>query len=125
VIPIYRMAEFNVPAETSKVLAVPTQKAYTRYLNKIASAGFDTPEALLKRPFAVTSLIKKMSPGDDDTARNRRRFFISAVFWVLPESYRKRPNPYQMLNITSLPTHGTDGTAWEPNAKLYLKKQKS
>ena len=117
------MAEFNVPAETSKVLQLPTQKAYRRYLNKIAMAGYDTPEALLKHPFSVVSLIKKLSPGDDDVARNGRRFFISAIFWVLPEAYRKRWNPYQQLNLISLPTRAKDGKPWDPNAKRFLSQK--
>ena len=78
---------------------------------------------LLKQPFKVTDTIKKLSPGSDNSARNERRYFISAVFYVLPLEYRQRPNPYNVLLNTSRPVDLPGGKDWNINKKQYLKNK--
>jgi hypothetical protein len=36
-------------------------------------------------------------------ARHTRRKFVSSVLWVMPEDYRKKENPYYLLNQASMP----------------------
>ena len=94
---------FQKPNAFSKDLAESTDKVYTTYLNKIAAAGYDTPQSLVDSADAVAAFIAGAEPGDDNQSRHKRRYYISAVFWVLPERYRKTPNPYSRLNEASLP----------------------
>ena len=73
---------FALPTEFQKELAVSTQKLYKGKLNALASAGYDTPESLVKNAKEVILLIKILTPGDDEKVRTTRRYFLSAIFWV-------------------------------------------
>jgi len=112
---------FEIPSETSKILSESSEKIYTRALNKLD--GVTTVEDLKKYPHEVVQIIRELYPGTDEKSRHSRRVMVSAIFWVLPENYRLRPNPYQKLNLVSLPSHANDGEKWDPNAKRFLKKQ--
>ena len=118
-----RMA-FQLPETFSKPdLSRTTHLAYVRRLNQLAEAGFDTPEILLKKPFSGVSLIKKLFPGDDNASRNGRRYFISAIFYVLPLAYRKKSNPYSRLNAVSMPVDLPSEKSWVFPAKKFLAEQ--
>jgi len=90
------LPKFIVPAQTHKTLSeVTIKKHYVPKLNKLAVAGYNTPELLMKHPKEVLEVISD-HVGDDDTdeARTQRRVFLSAIFYVLPESYTKTKNAY-------------------------------
>ena len=95
---------FLLPDTFSKELSINTQKIYGGYLNKLAAGGYDTVDSLKRHAARVCHHIKELEPGDDDKARWKRRVFISAVFWVLPEKIRDKTNPYSKLYDKSIPS---------------------
>ena len=109
-----------MPETLSKTIGDKAHKAYIRRLNKLAGAGYDTPEKLLERPFKVTDTIKRLAPGNDGEARQERRYYIAAVFYVLPEAYRQKNNPYYMLARQSRPIDLVSGLPWDNNKERYL-----
>jgi hypothetical protein len=112
---------FQLPDEFSKPeLSDSAKKVYTRYLNKLAVLGFDTPQLVKERAFAVVPAIKQLYPGDDANSRTHRRYFISAIYNVLPLYYRMKWNPYYMLVKQSRPPVD-DG--WDEDKKRYLAKK--
>lgn len=94
---------FELPSVFSKELAASSMKIYTSFLNNLASAGYTTPESLVTNAALVAKHIKSVEPGDDTNSRHRRRFYISAIFWVIPESFKATANPYSRLFAESLP----------------------
>jgi hypothetical protein len=106
------------PTGFQKELSTTTQKIYQAKLNKLAAAGFDTPELLASKKAAVVKAIKEAA-GEEDTAaaRHTRRLFLSAIFAVIPPQASKR-SPYYQLYQKSLPA--VEGwvrkTKYEPDA---------
>lgn len=83
------------PLPSNKQLSVFTIKVYKNRLNKLANAGFDTVHKLLMNPYAVQEVIKQHANEHDETKRKQDiRVFLSAIFWIVPESYLQTPNPY-------------------------------
>lgn len=112
---------FLLPDTFSKPdLTTTTQKAYTRYLNKLADEGFNTPELLKTQAEEIVDTIFTLYPGDDEKDRQHRRYFASAIYWVLPVEYRMKSNPYYGLVKKSRPP--VDGE-WDNNKKRYLAKK--
>ena len=99
---------FILPGELSKDLSDTTIKIYKTYLNKLARQGYDTPQSLLDNADTVVNYISAVAGGGDDMSRHKRRVYISAVFAVLPETYRTEPNPYQKLFEKSLQSEWTE-----------------
>ena len=94
-------------------LSKNTEKAYKTKLNKLAAEGFDTAEALMARPLAVTRAIAKHARGPDPEAlRASKRAFVSAIMAVLPEDYRAKPNHFHKYYQTILPSADAAGNAW-------------
>jgi len=78
-----------------RTLSRNTIKTYKSRLNKLASQGFSTVDELLRQPQAVILAINQLLPGMESPAlRQEKRIFFSAIFWVLPEQYLQRENPY-------------------------------
>lgn len=104
------MPKFTHPPSYSKELAPSTQKIYSSKLNRLAAAGFDTVEKVLAAPKKVIEAIEAAAPGDSETAKHVRRYFLSALFWVLPEKYMKKTNPFHKYYQKVLPSKvvGTD-----------------
>lgn len=74
---------FILPETFQKEIAPTTQKVYKGKLNALAKEGFDTVDALKTKSKEVIAAIKKISGDEDDEkARNVRRYFLSAIFWV-------------------------------------------
>ena len=109
-----------MPETLSKTIGPKPHKQYVKRLDRLAGAGFDTPEKLLEKPFKVTDTIKRLAPGDDGEARQERRYYIAAVFYVLPEAYRQKNNPYYMLVRQSRPIDLPSGLPWDNNKARYL-----
>jgi hypothetical protein len=103
-----------MPETLSKTIGDKAHKAYIRRLNKLAGAGYDTPEKILKTPSKVVALIKTLAPGDDEKAQQEKRYFISAIFYVLPAKYREKPNPFYTLTKKSRPP------GWNEDREEYL-----
>jgi len=75
---------FQLPETFQKVITPATQKIYKGKLNALANEGFDTVDALKKKKKEVIAAIKKISgESDDEKARNVRRYFLSAISWVV------------------------------------------
>ena len=110
---------FQLPEKFSKTVTKPTHNAYIRYLNKLADGGFDTPDKIKEKPFDVIKLINELTPGDDDGARTKRRYYIASVFYVLPESYRENKNPFFLLTTMTRPI------GWVEDKKEYFKKKEA
>lgn len=109
---------FVLPETYSKPDLTPTtHKVYVRYLNKLAVLGFTTTESLQSQARKIISEIKKMHPGDDEKDRQHRRYFTSAIYYVLPYEYRQKSNPYYSLVKKSRPP--VEG-GWEENKRKYL-----
>ena len=94
---------FLLPETFSKSIAPSTQLMYISFLNRLAKAGFETPADLLDKAEEVVAHISTLTNSDDDMARHTRRKFVSSVLWVMPEDYRKKENPYYLLNQASMP----------------------
>ena len=94
---------FLLPETFSKSIAPSTQKMYIGFLNRLAKAGFETPEDLRDKAEEVVTHISTLTIGEDDDIRHTRRKFVSSVLWVMPEEYRKKENPYYLLNQASMP----------------------
>jgi hypothetical protein len=92
---------FQLPDTFQKEIAPTTQKVYKGKLNALAKEGFDTVDALKTKPKEVIAAIKKISgESEDEKARNLRRYFLSAIRWVV-----KLPNknPYYTYYQKCLP----------------------
>ena len=87
---------FEVPDDLTKELSENTKKVYKTRLNKLAVAGFETKNDLIKKQKDVINLIKERTGGKDDNDENRmeRRMFLSAIFWVLNEEPLKNKKKY-------------------------------
>lgn len=87
--------KFQMPATTVKELAESTHRVYVLRLNRLAVAGFETVDDLLKDPKGVLKAIDEyVGPEDTDASRQSRRYFLSAIFYVLPADYLAKKNPY-------------------------------
>jgi hypothetical protein len=100
-----------------KDLSVNTQKIYKSKLNALAKLGYDTPEALMANKKEVIAAIEDMAPGGEAAARQKKRTFLAAIFWLLPAIPAK--NPYYTYYQKVLPTEvaGSDA-AWVPKKKM-------
>ena len=68
---------------------------YKNRLNKLAKGGYATINELMMNPYAVQTVINEYCNSVDETKRKQDvRVFLSAIFWILPESYTSSPNPY-------------------------------
>lgn len=101
----------------NKDLTANTQKIYKSKLNALAKHGYNTVDALLANKKEVIETIKTLVPGDDAASRQKKRTFLSSVFWVLPDIPPK--NAYYTYYQKVLPTEvaGTDA-AWVPKKKM-------
>jgi len=103
----------------NKELSVNTQKIYKSKLNALAKAGYDTTAALLANKLQVIRVIKELVPGDDAASRQKKRTFLSSIFWVLDESVLPAKNPYYAYYQKVLPTEVTGSdAAWVPRKKM-------
>lgn len=119
-------AKFEVPLppplKRGEPLAASTQKEYKRMLNQIAAEGFTTPTAILEHKFSIIRIIKERAPGNDENGKRTRRAYLSAVLWILPESFKtsKIFNPFKILFQQSLPdTDYATGNPWKPRNKYH------
>jgi hypothetical protein len=99
---------FQLPETFQKVITPATQKVYKGKLNALAKHGFDTVDALKTKKKEVIAAIKKISgESDDEKARNLRRYFLSAISWVVKLPAK---NPYRTYYQKCLPLKvlGTD-----------------
>lgn len=107
--------QFVIPEVTdpTKQLTDSTKKQYARHLNHIAKRGFANVEDIKKDVPEVIKAIKELAPSDSEEDRAKRRFYLSTIFWVIPELKAQRANPFKMLWEQSLPiTNFKTGTAW-------------
>lgn len=112
---LFRMP-FTLPDTLKKELSPTTQKIYKSKLNALAKAGYDTTDALMTNKKEVIETIKALVPGDEAADRQKKRTFLSAIFWVLPDIPKR--NPYYTYYQKVLPTEvaGSDA-AWKPRKK--------
>ena len=114
-----QMAKFVHPETYSKNLAATTEKVYSGKLNTLAKAGFDTVEKLLADPKKVIEAIAAASPGDTEANKTARRYFLSAIFWVLPADYKTKENPFHKFWERNMPsTDASTGAKWVKKSKL-------
>ncbi len=76
----------KISTKSGEPLAARTVLNYKIKLNKLAKAGFDTPEKLLQNQTQVIDEIKKLIPGDDDKSRWEKRKYCSAIFYILDKN---------------------------------------
>lgn len=101
----------------NKELSPNTQKIYKSKLNALAKRGYDTTAALMGNKKEVIAAIEELAPGSDAAARQKKRTFLSAIFWVLPDIPAK--NPYYTYYQKVLPTEVTGSDAsWVPKKKM-------
>lgn len=81
-------------AKTGQPLAARTVINYKTKLNKLAKAGFDTPQKLLENQNLVIAEIKRLVPGDDAKARWEKRKFCSAIFYILDKHSLEEKKQY-------------------------------
>ena len=105
----YRMS-FELPevfAPRKNEMSPTTAKIYKGRLNTLAKLGFgDTPDALKKNHKDVIKHLKGL--GDSTKIRG----ILTAIFWVMPDEYRKSINPYYKYYQKVLPKISGDGTKW-------------
>jgi hypothetical protein len=106
---------FELPSEFQKEIAKTTAKVYKTKLNKLASEGFGTVEALRSRPAEVIAAINRLSPGTGtEKERHAQRYYLCAIRWVLPKTKDKYYAYYQ--KILPFKVDGTD-VAWVPKKR--------
>jgi hypothetical protein len=81
---------FDFPAKTNKIVATSTAAVYKSKLNKLATYGFNDVAALKSRAGEVIQAITNIAPGDTEQDRHKRRYFLSAIFWVAKFPKRNR-----------------------------------
>ena len=81
---------FDFPIKTNKTVATSTAAVYKSKLNKLAERGFGDVAALKSRAAEVIEVIKDIAPGDTEPDRHKRRYFLSAIFWVAKFPKRNR-----------------------------------
>jgi hypothetical protein len=85
---------FELPSQFQKTIAVTTQKVYKSKLNKLAEEGYGNVNALSTKRREVIQTIKNLTgEGDDEKERLLRRYYLCAIFWVLPGA-RDKTNAY-------------------------------
>jgi hypothetical protein len=111
------MAEFDLPTVKSKVIENP--RKYELLLNKLAEDGFTNQGALLKNPAAVIAAIKTRVPGTEEKDKHKRRYYLSAINWVLPAAVVKRKTAYWKFWQENLPEKNlaTD-EKWVPRSQF-------
>lgn len=78
-----------------KTLSKNTIKIYKNRLNKLSEKGYSTVDELLHSPEGVIQAINDLVPGaSTPETRQHKRVYYSAVFYVLPEPYLQKANPY-------------------------------
>jgi hypothetical protein len=113
------MSKFELPDVFYKEkLSDFTKLTYTRRLNRIAKAGYDTVDKLLKNKRKVIEVIKEAT-GRDEKQRMHARQFISAISWVTDPKKLPKNNLYHKFYQTVLPGKSGD-KAWEE--KVNYKK---
>jgi len=113
------MAKFIHPATYSKNLAESTAKVYSGKLNTLAKAGFDTVQSLHTNPGGVIEAIATAAPGDTEANKTARRYFLSAIFWVLPAEYRTKENAFHRYWERNMPdVDQSTGAKWVKKKNL-------
>jgi hypothetical protein len=108
---------FDFPSSPYKTVAASTAAVYKSKLNKLAEHGFGDVAALKARPAAVIQAIKDITGnGDTEPDRHKRRYFLSAIFWVAKFPKRNRYYTYWQKCIP-LKVVGTDNN-WVKNKLL-------
>jgi hypothetical protein len=92
---------FELPTTFSKVIENP--RKYELLLNKLAEDGFGNRKALMNNTEAVIAAINARVPGMDEKSKHKKRYFLSAINWVLPKGYVARKNPYWHFWQTVIP----------------------
>ncbi len=109
---------FILPDTFQKELAQSTQKVYKGKLNALAKEGFDSVEALKTKQSEVVQAIKKLTEGtDSESLRNVRRYFLSAIFWVIELPKKNDYHKYWQKECLPLKVAGTDDT-WVKKSKF-------
>jgi hypothetical protein len=99
---------FELPSEFQKEIATSTAKVYKTKLNKLASEGFGTVEALRSRPVEVIAAINRLSPGTGtEKERHAQRYYLCAIRWVLALPKKNRYYTYYQ-KILPLKVNGTE-----------------
>jgi len=95
---------FELPATFQKDLAETTKKVYKSKLNRLAEAGFYNVHDLdSKRRQVIQAIEELTNSGDGEKERNLRRYYLSAIFWVLPGTKDKTNAYYQFWQKRALP----------------------
>jgi hypothetical protein len=99
-------------------MSATTKKVYTGRLNTLSKMQLgSTPDELKKNHKAVIKYLKAINNGTE-SGNMRVRGMLTAIFWVMPEKYRKSHNPYYKYYQTVLPgTVGGTDKAWVPRAE--------
>ena len=79
------MPRFTLPTDMKKQLAPSTEKRYKTHLNKLVPFGFTNRDDILARQDEAVAAVNTLVPNDDDEARQDKRTFYSAIFWVCPD----------------------------------------
>ena len=58
-------------------------KIYTKLLNRLATAGYDTQHKLITEADEILNVIDAVVDGDDDDHRAEKRQYLSAIFYAL------------------------------------------
>lgn len=80
----------NKDGTDRKPLSPNTIKLYKAMLNVLARAGWLTVDALIEKARDVVKHIKEIHVED----KQKQRLMLSAVFFVMPQSYLASTNPY-------------------------------
>jgi hypothetical protein len=103
---------FQLPDTFSKTIENP--RKYELLLNKLALAGFDTRMKLVLKPKKVIQTIEELvGAGDDEKTKHKKRYFLSAILWVMTPAYREKANPYHTYWQRVMPsTNDATGEPW-------------
>jgi hypothetical protein len=105
---------FKLPKSFSREVGTATQRKYELLLNKLAIAGFDTRLKLKLSHKRVIQTIEELVGTDtDEKTKHKKRYFLSAIFWVMTPAYRNKPNAYHTYWQSVIPSvNDATGETW-------------
>jgi len=107
-------ARFQVPPldTLTKELTDFTIAEYKRHLNHLAKRGFFTTTLIMEDLAKTAKAVRELAPEDTAEDRKKRRVYISAINWVLPNLKRNSNPLHELYNASLPPINDKTGRVW-------------
>lgn len=88
------ITHIKINKKSGKPISKTAIKSYKDHLNKLAEAGFDTKDSLVKNQEEVIALVDMIVDADDSHARAAKRVWYSSIFYALDEYHLDSKKEY-------------------------------